>query len=83
MNHSVSEFVNDMANTNGIESWAVLKRGYYGTFHHFSKKHLHRYVNEFTFRLDDGSCQIDTLDRIKALCRVMVGKKLSYEDLTK
>ena len=27
--------------TNGIESfWALLKRGYHGTFHHFSPKHL-------------------------------------------
>ena len=49
VNHSMSEFVNGMASTNGIESvWAVLKRGYHGTFHHFSKKHVDRYVNEFT-----------------------------------
>jgi hypothetical protein len=30
-----------MASTNGIESvWAVLKRGYVGTFHNISVKHL-------------------------------------------
>ncbi len=41
VNHSVGEFVNGMAGTNGIESvWAVLKRGYHGTFHHFSRKHM-------------------------------------------
>ena len=39
--HSVSEYVRDQAHTNGIESfWAMLKRGYQGTFHHFSEKHL-------------------------------------------
>ena len=41
------------ANTNSIESvWAVLNRGVHGTFHHVSKKHLDRYVDEFTFRLN-------------------------------
>ena len=44
--HSAGEYVNGMAHTNGIESvWAVLKRGYNGTFHHFSCKHLQRYVD--------------------------------------
>ena len=35
--HSVGEFVRDMAHTNGIESfWAMLKRGYQGTYHKMS-----------------------------------------------
>ncbi len=51
VNHSVSRFVREMAHTNGSESfWATLKRGYHGTFHHISPKHLHRYVNEFAGR---------------------------------
>ena len=38
-----------MAHTNGIESfWAMLKRGYQGTFHQISPEHLDRYVNEFS-----------------------------------
>ena len=42
--HSISEYVNGQAHTNGIESfWATLKRGYHGTYHHMSKKHLGRY----------------------------------------
>lgn len=33
--HGIGEYVRDQAHTNGIESfWAMLKRGYYGTFHH-------------------------------------------------
>ena len=82
VNHSMSEFVNGMASTNGIESvWAVLKRGYHGTFHHFSKKHVDRYVNEFTFILNQGSCQIDTIDRMKSLIASSVDKHISYREL--
>ena len=51
MTHPVSQYVNGMAHTNGIESfWAALNRGYHGTFQHISPKHLQRYVNEFTIR---------------------------------
>ena len=32
--HSVGEYVDGMAHTNGLESfWSLLKRGYHGTFH--------------------------------------------------
>ena len=38
--HSVKEYVNGMAHTNGIESfWSMLKRGYHGTYHRMSAKH--------------------------------------------
>ena len=48
---SVREYVRDQAHTNGIESfWAMLKRGYYGTYHRMSEKHLQRYVTEFAGR---------------------------------
>ena len=49
--HSVSEYVRGMAHTNGLESfWSMLKRGHDGTYHHFSPKHLDRYVTEFEGR---------------------------------
>ena len=78
--HSISEYVNGMAHTNGIESfWATLKRGYHGTFHHISPKHLHRYVNEFATRhnmrpQDTEAMMAETVAR-------MVGKRLMYKDL--
>ncbi len=82
--HSAKEYVNGMAHTNGIESvWALLKRGYTGTFHHFSLKHLQRYVDEFTFRLNEGACDVDTIDRINALAKSMEGKRLTYRDLVR
>ena len=80
--HSAKEYVNGMIHTNGIESvWALLKRGYTGTFHHFSMKHCQRYVDEFTFRLNEGNCERDTIDRIKSVCAASVDKRLTYEDL--
>lgn len=80
--HSAKEFVNGMAHTNGIESvWAVLKRGFNGTYHHWSRKHCQRYVNEFAFRLNEGDCQRDTQDRLDDLFRAMVGKTITYREL--
>ena len=82
LNHSANEYVRGMAHTNGIESvWAVLKRGLEGTFHQVSVKHLDRYVNEFTFRLNEGNCQVDTTDRMQSLFGAMPGKPITYREL--
>ncbi len=49
--HNVGEYVRGQAYTNGVESfWALLKRGYEGTYHWMSEKHLNRYVAEFSGR---------------------------------
>ena len=78
--HSVGEYVNGQAHTNGVESfWALLKRGYYGTFHHMSVKHLHRYVNEFSTRHNLGHGTVTSLD---ALTSSFVGRRLTYKELT-
>ena len=78
--HSVSEYVNGMAHTNGIESfWALLKRGYHGTYHHMSDKHLQRYVNEFAGRHNDRAK--DTLDQMAGIVARMAGKRLRYTNL--
>ena len=82
VNHSAKEYVNGMCHTNGIESvWALIKRGYTGTFHHFSMKHCQRYVDEFTFRLNEGNCEVDTIDRMKSVCAASKGKRLTYKAL--
>ena len=82
VNHSAKQFVDGMAHTNGIESfWAVLKRGFYGIFHWFSKKHTPRYIDEFEFRMNEGNCKIDTVDRLDSLIRGTIGKRLTYKML--
>ena len=78
--HSVSEYVNGMVHTNGIESfWALLKRGYHGTYHHMSEKHLSRYVGEFSGR--HNVRDRNTIDQMSGLARGMVGKRLTYREL--
>ena len=82
VNHSAKQFVDGMAHTNSIESvWALLKRGFYGTYHQFSEKHLQRYVDEFAFRLNEGNCKNHTLDRVDALIRKSTGVRVSYAAL--
>ena len=83
VNHSGKQWAKGDVNTNSIESvWALLKRSINGTWHHVSPKHLHRYVNEATMRLNIGNCEIDTIDRMDALVRNSGGKRISYRDLT-
>ena len=78
--HSARQYVDGMAHTNGIESfWALLKRGYHGTFHHVSPKHLGRYVREFAGR--NNIRDFDTLEQMAILTKGLVGKRLRYEDL--
>ena len=78
--HSVGEYVRDQAHTNGIESfWALLKRGYVGTYHQMSPKHLKRYVREFAGR--HNAREMDTIDQMKLVARGFDDKRLRYEDL--
>ena len=80
--HSAGEYARGVVHTNGIESvWSVFKRSLTGTWHHVSNKHLGRYVNEAAFRLNEGNCEMDTLDRMEALARGVGGKRLSYQEL--
>ncbi|OFW27426.1 MAG: hypothetical protein A3H27_13895 [Acidobacteria bacterium RIFCSPLOWO2_02_FULL_59_13] len=83
VNHSANEYVRGMASTNGIESvWAVLKRGLNGVYHQVSKKHLGRYVDEFTFRLNEGDVKRHTLDRLASLVTACFGSHITYKELT-
>jgi transposase-like protein len=82
INHSQGEYVRDGVTTNSIESvFAVLKRGLIGVYHHASKKHLGRYVDEFAFRLNEGNVKNHTMTRLQSLVGAVKGKRLTYADL--
>ncbi|HEY3638445.1 MAG TPA: IS1595 family transposase [Rhizomicrobium sp.] len=84
VNHSAGEYVRDGVTTNGVESvFAVMRRGLHGVYHHASKKHLHRYVDEFAFRLNEGNVNRHTLDRLDSFVSKTAGKRLTYKGLTK
>jgi hypothetical protein len=81
--HSREEYVRNengrKIQTNTVEGFfSLLKRGVYGTFHHVSKQHLHRYLNEFDFRYNAR----DTSDgeRAELAVKGVVGKRLMYRD---
>lgn len=78
--HSVGEYVKGKAHTNNIESfWALLKRGYIGVFHHFSAKHLHRYVAEFETRWNMTGYNED--ERLNSILESTSGLRLTYKEL--
>ena len=52
-------------------------------YHHWSMKHCGRHIDEFTFRMNEDNCVIDTMDRIDALISGCAGKRLTYVGLTK
>lgn len=84
INHSAGEYVRGNVSTNGMESvWAVMKRGLHGVYHHASEKHLARYVDEFTFRLNDGNVKRPTMKRIDSFVDAAVGCRITYKELTK
>ena len=80
VNHSMGEYMRGDAGTQGIESfWSMLKRGYHGTYHHMSEKHLGRYVTEFAGR--HNTREANTVTRMQSIVAGMVGKRLMYREL--
>ncbi len=79
--HSLGKYVEGDVYTNTVESFfALLKRGVHGTFHHVSKKHLHRYCDEFSFRWNHR--KVDDGMRTEAAIRAAEGKRLTYKPIT-
>ncbi len=78
--HSRGEFARGAAHCNSAESFfALLKRGVHGIFHHVSKKHLHRYCNEFGFRWEHKN--VDDGVRTERAIQAGEGKRLQYRSV--
>ena len=81
VNHAVGQYVDGEVTVNGVESfWALLKRGYKGTFHYISWEHLHRYCNEFAYRLNAGLG--NGFGIIGGVVDRMFGERLTWQRLT-
>ncbi len=81
VNHLVA-YVDGNVHTNGIENfWSLLKRGIGGTYVSVEPFHLFRYVDEQAFRFNNRLPMSDA-DRFSFLVRKIVGKRLTYAELT-
>jgi transposase-like protein len=79
VNHQKGEWRNGDAHTNGIESvWALLKRQIIGIHHYVSRKHLAKYVDEMTWRLNRRALTAE--ERVNTLLSMIEGR-LTYNAL--
>lgn len=81
VNH-LEQYVNGNVHTNGLENfWSLLKRTIGGTYVSVEPFHLFRYVDEQAFRFNNRLPMKDG-DRFGYLVRKVVGKRLTYAELT-
>lgn len=87
VDHQSEEYVRGNVHTNGIENfWALLKRSVEGTYISIEPFHLFRYLDEQAFRYntrkDADGHKIDDGTRFGIAMRQIVGKRLTYAQLT-
>jgi transposase-like protein len=79
-------YVSGRVHVNGVENfWSLLKRGLKGTYVAVEPFHLERYVDEQVFRYNNRATKDNPLndaDRFSLLCSQIVGKRLTYAELT-
>jgi transposase-like protein len=81
INH-IEGYVRDHVHTNGIENfWSCLKRGLHGTYISVEPFHLDAYVAEQAFRFNLRHKHTDA-SRFKAVLKDIVGRRLTYAELT-
>ena len=81
VNH-LEQYVNGNVHCNGVENfWSCLKRTVHGTYVSVEPFHLFRYVDEQAFRYNNRK-PMDDGDRFSYLVRKIVGKRVTYAQLT-
>ncbi len=85
VNHAET-YVRGRVHTNGLENfWSLFKRNLAGTCVCVEPFHLERYVDEQVFRYNNRGTRENPLtdaDRFDAVLRNLVGKRLTYKELT-
>ena len=85
VNH-LEKYVDGQVHVQGVENfWSLLKRGLGGTYVAVEPFHLFRYVDEQAFRFNNRATRDNPLndsDRFDAAVRQIVGKRLTYKELT-
>lgn len=85
VNHAET-YVSGKVHTNGIENfWSLMKRGLHGTYVSVEPFHLFRYLDEQVFRYNNRATKkqfISDSDRFRMVTANLVGKRLTYEELT-
>lgn len=56
----------------------MLKGDLYGTWHKANVKHLRRYVNEATFRLNEGNVKVRTIHRLASFVDRAFKHRITY-----
>jgi transposase-like protein len=81
INHKNGEYVRGVVSTNAVENFfSILKRGITGCYFHVSQEHLHRYLNEFSFRYSNRSgLGVEDEERTERILKGVVGKRLTYK----
>lgn len=81
VDHAV-EYVRGEVHTNGLENfWSLLKHGINGTYVSVEPFHLFRYLDEQAFRYNNRKSMNDK-DRFDLAVSLMVGKRLTFDQLT-
>jgi transposase-like protein len=81
VDHAV-QYVDGKVHTNGMENfWSLLKRGINGTYVSVEPFHLFRYLDEQSFRFNNRK-EMDDFDRFKLAMSQIVGKRLTWNQLT-
>jgi transposase-like protein len=78
VNHSANEYARAYFwHTNTVEGYfSLLKRAVFGTFHHVSEAHLHRYTAEQDFKWNTR--KMSDAERMHKSVGGIVGKRLTY-----
>ncbi len=80
------QYVDGRIHTNGMENfWSLLKRGLGGTYVSVEPFHLFRYLDEQVFRYNNRATKDNPLndaDRFDLAVRQIVGRRLTYKQLT-